>query len=532
MQILNQLSRSNILIILLSMLVIITTALVGCGSGEGEDSQQTSEDGEADNHLTIGGPWFPERLDPVRDATMSQRLGILDTLVSVNYENELVPGLADEWDVSENGLTWTFTLREDVEFHDGTELNAKAVEKSIQRLKEEGTLFADVPIEDINAVDDYIIEITTSEYFAPLPSYMTKGETAPISKKSIDENGDFKDLIATGPYEFKEWEQDQQITIVKNENYWGEVAEVEEITYKGISEASTRNMMLRNNELDIAQILPADMAEELENYDDIEKYTEPIMRARTLTFNKNKELFQDLEIRRAISHAIDKEAIVEHIMAGIDKPANGPFPEVSEWASEDMEDYSYDVDKAEELLESAGFEKNDEGELIRDGEKLSIEIVTYPERAELPDIAEVLYSDLSQIGIDVNLNIVEYGQAEELRNQGEFDLYLMSRNLGFIPDPGLYFMDDYHSKNTEGSGYGAYGYKNEDLDELLEKANSSQDMEERREIYKQAQEVIVDDVPVIFLNHYVNVDAVSSNIQGYKMHPLENTFGLNYLSIE
>ncbi len=519
------------------ILMMALMVFVGCGESAGNDDGDESgkkdhTDRKEQGRLVVAGPWFPERLDPIYDATMSQRLGILDTLVGVDYESQLVPGLAEDWEVSEDGLVWTFDLREDVDFHDGSHMDAQAVEKSLNRLKDKGTLLEDVPVDEISSVDTYTLEIVTEEYFAPLPAYLTKGETAPISQNAFDEEGEFQELIAAGPFKFQDWEEEQQITITKNEEYWGTVPDIEEVVYKGISETSTRIMMFRNNELDIAQILPADKVQEIEGYDNAKIHTEPILRARTLTFNMDREPFDEPDVRRGINHAIDREAIVEHIMAGIDEAALGPFPLVSDWANEEIEGYDYDLEKAEELLEEAGFEADEEGYLARNGESLEIELVTYPERAELPDIAEVLYAQLGEIGIDVDIKVVEYGQADELRNTGDFDIYLMSRNLGFIPDPGLYFRDDYHSSNTQGSGYGAYGYQNEDLDEILEKAESSTDMEKRRELYKDAQEIIVQDSPVAFLNHYVNVDVTGSHVNGYKMHPLENTFGLEHVYFE
>ena len=515
-----KLKKIALIVSVLFISVILSITITGCASNQNNTGEEDAQS------LVIGSPWTPKVLDTVKAGYLPLRIGMVDTLVSVNYDAEISPGLAESWKVSGNGLEWTFKLKEGVKFHDGTPCDAEAVKWSLERVLQKGTLLKDVPLKAIEVKDENTLVITTKEPFAPLPAYLAKGEAAPISKNSLNEKGELEKLIGTGPFKFDSWIPNQEVTLVKNKEYWGEVPQLDKVVYKGIPETATRMMMLKSGELDMARLLPADAVEQLKSNTEIKVLTSPILRTRTVIFNLLKEPFNDLKVRKAVNYAIDRKAIVEHIMAGVDMPAKGAFPPTSPWANKDIEGYPYNLEKARQLLAEAGWKDTDnDGILDKNGKPLKIDLITYTERASLPPTAEVMQEQLKKVGIQINLRISEWGGCEAASEKGDFDMFLLARNLGFLPDPSYYLMSDYHSSNT-GKGSGAYGYNNKRVDELVEQAQVTMDLQKRHNLYNEVQEIIVDETPVIFLNHYVNVIAVQSNVHGYKVHPTESCFHL------
>ncbi|RJX24760.1 MAG: ABC transporter substrate-binding protein [Dethiobacter sp.] len=521
--------------VLLLLLLVMCLLISGCGgnkvpqekSAEGESPQE-----KIPQELVIGSPWTPKELDPVSAGWLVLRIGLVDTLVAIDYDINLVPGLAKSWEISSDELEWTFKLEEGVKFHDGTPLNAEAVKWSLERVMEKGTLFKDVPIKSIEARGDYTLTIVTEELFAPLAAILAKGEAAPVSKNSLDANGEFKEIIGTGPFMLSSWIPDQEAVLVRNDDYWGKIPTLDKVVYKGIPEAATRIMMLENKELDVAQILPADAVEQLEANPEIKVYTKPILRSRVIVLNMLREPFNDLRVRKAVNHAIDRESIVKHIMAGVDVAASGPFPPTTPWVNKNLQGYPYDLEKAKTLLAEAGWKDSDNSGIIKkDGKPFTVDLITYSTRAELPPMAEVIQDQLKKAGIQVNIQVLETGAAQSLREEGKFDMYLLARNLGFAPDPSYYLMSDFHSKNTGGKGWGAYGFNNKHVDELIELTQRTTNLQERKKYFAKLQEIIVDETPVMFLNHYVNVTAVRSNVQGYNEHPTESCFHLENIYI-
>jgi peptide/nickel transport system substrate-binding protein len=517
---------------LVFLVFLLLSLIIGCSTNDGPSS---SKEIEGDNTQTfrIGSPWTPESLDPLQAGWLVLRIGLVDTLVSVDYNAELVPGLATSWHVSDDGLKWTFILKEGVLFHDGTPFNAEAVDFSLKRVIEEGSMLKEVPIKSIEVENEYTFVITIEEPFAPLASYLSKGDTAPFSKNSLNEKGEIEKLIGTGPYKFDSWVPNQEVTLIKNEQYWGKVPQIHKVIYKGIPEATTQIMMLKNGELDMARLLPADQVAQLKNNLDIQVHTEGILRNRNIVLNTQKEPFNDIKVRKAINYAIDKQAISEYVMAGIDEPAKGPFPSISPWSNSKVEGYDYNPNKAKELLAQTGWQDTDnDGVLDKGGKRFEVNLLTYFERAELPPMAEVIQNQLKQIGIQVNVQVLESGGSQAVRERGDFDMYLVARALGFIPDPSFYLVSDFHSSNTGGKGWGAYGYSNQELDELLQVGQVTMDVEKRHQIYNKVQEIIVDETPVIFISNYSNVIATRSNVKGYRIHPTESSFHLENITLK
>ncbi|MHC3439781.1 ABC transporter substrate-binding protein [Natrialbaceae archaeon A-gly3] len=488
-----------------------TLALAGCLAA-GDDTD-----------FRIGSPWDVGR-DPLEDGSPLRRLGITEALVSVDYDAEPAPGLATDWERVED-TRWEFSLREDVVFHDGEELTADAVVTSLERTVE-SEAFAGVPITDVEAIDDSTVAVETDTPFSPLPAHLSRNDAVILSPGSF-EDGELVEPIGTGPFVFESIQPGTELRAVRNDDYYGEVPTIESVRYEIVEDNQTRRMSLENGELEMARILPQEMVSDLEDTDGIDVYTPEIPRIRFLTFDTTTEPFDDDRVRRAVNYAVDRETLTGSVLEGVDDPAVGPIsPEMTDWADPDLEESLYDPDHARQLLDEAGWTNDADGEVrTRDGEDFEIEVVTFDARS-LPLIAEVLQGQLAEVGIDLEISVLEYGTMLDQVSQDSFDAYLTSWGTLWYPDPDR-LADMFHSEAAL-----HHGYENEDVDAILEQARELEDREQRRDRYHEVQSKILEDAPIAVLTSYTNVIATASEVSGYEPHPTEISYGLETVDLE
>lgn len=515
--------KEGILFILLALVVLGA----GCTDKEQKEENQTSQT------LYISGQWSPTSIDPHLSGYMPQRLGYAETLVGVDYEGKIIPNLAKSWEVSSDGKKWTFKLREGVLFHDGTPFTAEIMKKSLERsFIQSASTFGKIPVTSIETPDNLTLVINLNSTFPALPAYLSKGESVALAPGSYDASGNVTKPIGTGPFIFESWKPEEEIVVVKSPDYWGHVASVDKVIYRVIPEELTRKMLLDSKDIQVAMILSPDVADKYTEKADYTVLEQPIARLRMIAFNTEKEPFNDIKIRQAINYAIDREAIVNSVLYGYGTTASGLFPPQFYWANKDIAPYTYDTEKAKKLLNEAGWTDSDgDGILDKNGKPLKITLVTYPERAELPPIAEVIQQQLEKVGIKTELKVLNTDAANAQRNKGNFDMYLVGRGLLFVPDPDEIMMTDYHSNGTSGDGWGAYRWHNDTVDKLIEQARTTSDEDVRKKLYDEVQEIVVEEAPVAYLNYYVNIDVTTSNIKGYSLHPTEYSFDLQNVSI-
>ncbi|WP_436346849.1 ABC transporter substrate-binding protein [Natronorubrum sp. FCH18a] len=491
-----------------------TLAVAGCLSNDPDDAD-----------FRIGAPWKPSR-DPLDGGSQIRRLGITEALVGVDYDANPTPELATEWERLDEHR-WEFALREDVTFHDGEPLNAAAAVESLRRTADT-TAFTDVPIDTIEAVNEATVAVETETPFTPLPAHLSRNEAVLLSPEAIDGDGSITEPVSTGPFVFDRFQPGSELRAVRNDDYYGEQPEMETVRYEVIDDDQTRRMKLENGELEMARILLHEMVSALESTDGIDVYTPKIPRIRSLTFDTQSEPFDDDRVRRAVDHAIDRAAITEGILNGIDDPAVGPFSlELTEWANPNLETDLSDPDRARSLLSEAGWTTDGGGDVrSRDGEDLSVEVLTFDARS-LPLIAEVLQDQLAAVGIDLNVTVMEYSAMVDRVGQNSFDIYLTSWGTLWYPDPDR-LSDMFHSEAASLH----HGYENERVDTLLEEARKLGDREARQERYHEVQSIVLEDAPITVLTNYSNVVATTNGVSGYEPHPTESRYGLESITLE
>lgn len=435
---------------------------------------------------------------------------IYEGLVKQDENMEIQPALATEWE-SIDDLTWEFTLREDVTFHDGTPFNAEAVKKNFERITSEeiasprATLYD--MIEEIKIIDEHTVQFITEYPFAPLLANLAHYAGGIVSPTAAAEYG--KELgqhpVGTGKFKFEEWTPGSHVTLSTYQEYWGDIPAYDSVVFNVVPEDSTRIAMVETGEAHLAEPVPVTEIERIENSDSMKLNRSEGLGTDYIGFNVQKAPFDDVKVRQAVNYAIDVDQIISGVYNNVGVAAKGPMGPGVWGYSEDIEGYDYDIEKAKALLKEAGFE---------DGFKTSI--WTNDNQARV-DVAEVVQSQLKGIGIEAEINIMEWGAYLEATSNGEHDMFILGwSNMTGDADYNQYFL--FHSDAVGNPGNRTF-YVNEKVDDLINLGRQETDPEKRLAIYKEAQQIQVEEAPSIFLRYDEDLVAVNKSVEGFWMHP-------------
>ena len=440
---------------------------------------------------------------------------IYDTLVWFDEDGNVIPWLAESWTVSDDGTEYTFKLREGVKFSDGTEFDANDVKANVDRwidptvkVRSRSQLG---PVEGAEVVDKYTVKIKLKEPYAPflaaLASYLLITSEEVINQYK---NNSIEEPIGTGPYVLADWKKGDEIILERNENFWGDEPAIKRIVWKIIPEAGTREAALLAGDVDVAFLPPASDKDILENNPNVKVFT-PITNRILLIGIMPKGPLLDDRVRKALNYAVDKEAIVNNVLYGLGVVADAPVPPHF-FGYAPMQPYEYDPERARQLLEEAGY-----------GDGLSLTLM-HPTGRYLQDkqVAEAIQAYLQDVGINVELVTMDWPSfvAELLKPTEEttFDLVLVGWGPG-VADAHFTLYAQFHSSVAIPNGLGIARYSNPEVDQLLEQAMRELDPDQRKELYRQAIEIIWDDAPWIFLYTQKNLLAVNKNLQDVFIHP-------------
>ncbi|TDL31487.1 ABC transporter substrate-binding protein [Jeotgalibacillus sp. S-D1] len=515
------------------LLLTVSTALFGCSSdnGGGAGEGENNEGGDAQDTLVFGRGGDSVGLDPITvtdGESFKVTKNIFETLVEFGREDtEINPGLAAEWEIAEDGLTYTFKLQEGVTFHDGEPLNAEAVVYNFDRWAQ-GTEdkfyyyksmfggFGDDEghvIESVTATDDMTVEFKLKRPQAPFLKNLAMSPFGIGSPKAIDEMGDegFNETpVGTGPFKFVEWKRNERIVIEKYEDYWQEgLPKLNQVIFRSIPENSARLNALTSGEIDLADGVNPSDSTQIEDNAELQLFERPSMNVGYLGLTTTREPFDDPKVRQAMNYAIDRQAIVDAFFEGRAEVAKNPMPSVIAGYNDDIEGYEYDPEKAKELLKEAGLE---------DGFEMDLWAMPVP-RPYMPDgqkVAEAIQNNLSAVGITAEIVTYEWATYLDKARLGEADAFL----LGWTGDNGdadnfLYVLLD---QDNIGSNNYTY-YENQEVHDLLIEAQSEVDEEKRNQIYMEAQEMIHEDAPWVPLAHSTPLMAGSAALKDFVAHP-------------
>jgi len=434
---------------------------------------------------------------------------IYETLVRLDSDLKLMPGLAESWDKDDSGRVWTFHLREGVKFHDGTPFNADAVVYSYGE-RANVTKARTLQLEKIEPVDEYTVRFTCVKPI-PLPTYLTHVAWPIASPSSIDAEGNFTGPVGTGPFKLAQQLKGQEVVLVRNDDYWGKKSKLEQVIFKVIPDASTRMIALTSGDIDMSIKVPESEVKVLEKDTNITVHRKLTTFTDFLQFNCARTPFNDVKVRKAVAYAIDSESIVKNILDGIGIAARGrAYSPVMMYCDDNLPLFATDSNKSKELLAEAGFKDTDgDGIVEKNGQPLEIDalISTWSSRQQRE--AEACQAQLAQAGIKADIKVLETAAMDQLESQGDFDVLL--RSGFFVWGPYPHHIKIHHSKNYKSH------YKNEAYDLLAEQAEAIQDENKKAQLYSQIQKMILDEVPAYYIVHEEKVIATRNRVKGYQI---------------
>jgi len=443
---------------------------------------------------------------------------IFEALVAYADEStQLEPGLAESWNISADGMTYTFHLRKGVKFHDGTPFNADAVVFSIGRMMKERkvkflnpsltipaqertpeywvSMEMDNTVDAIEAVDDYTVVFKLKRVEAPFLANMGMDFADIISPAAFTKNPKefVRNPVGTGPFKFVSWVKGDRIILAKNTDYWDKKGGpyLDKLIFRTIPENSVRFLELKTGNINICEFPnPADIPL-IKKDNKLKLVSQPGMNIGYLSFNHTKKLWQDASMRKAIAHAINREAIVDNIYQGMGQVASNPIPPTMWGYNNAVPGFKYDLDLAKAYLAKAGFP---EGKGLPEITLWSMP-VPRPYNPEGLKVGVAMISDLSKIGIKAKIVSYDWGT------------YLKPDNFLAVLFDGLASS----SVRTQ--------WKNEQYHNYMLEGKQTVDQAKRAEIYKKALQIIYDECPVISIAHSTVISPSTKNVMNFKLHP-------------
>jgi peptide/nickel transport system substrate-binding protein len=498
--------------------MLVVTGTAGCRSAQ-------SSGGSIVYGLTL----TPSGIDPHVDA--SSELGIpltsvYDPLVWLTPDGEFVPGLAEDWEISDDGLVYTFYLRDDVTFHDGTPFDAEAVRFSLDRIADPDTQSRKArgmlgPYERTEVVDETTVRVHFQEPYAPFLASLSTVYLAMVSPEAVSTWGDEYQFhqVGTGPFIFEEYVPKDHLTLVRNADYdWAPSffdhqgpPKLEQVTFRFYTDPATRVLALESGEADVMGEIPPQAAVRLADDSDYELLPVPIP-GQPLQFfmNTRRAPLDDQRVRQALVYAVDRTAIVDTVFESYSPPAYGPLNRSTFAYDSRVEGmYAYDPERAGDLLDEAGWTDTDgDGIRDRDGQPLDLETILMG-WGYIPEVGEMLQDQFSAVGVGMTSRQTTFSNALGDIAEGSYDLapFLFSNS-----DPDI-LRTTFHSSNVDG-GFNWSKVSDPQLDAWLEEGKQTMDETARRQIYANIQQHIMDEAMIVPIRDYVNLNAAAADVQG------------------
>lgn len=463
---------------------------------------------------------------------------IYSPLILLDENNEYKPGLAEKYEFSDDQLTVTFHLRKDVKWHDGEPFTADDVLFTFTSMADPnytGSRFNEISkiagaqdyhdgksdsISGIKVIDENTISFTYTEVFAPSLSNFSQRGIIPKhiwSKVNIADWDNASDIlnkpIGTGPYKFVEFKPDQYVELERNEDYFGGAPKIEKFVFK-VTNTETELSELAKGDLDVVT-LTSTKEEDFKMLKDAGMKIEekPSANYQFMTMNSNKEFFKDKKVRQAITYAINREGMVKSLIGEHGQVVNAPIS-LAGWAYPEsgLNTYDYNVDKAKELINEAGWSENN-GALEKDGVKFEVDMLVPTGNKVREQSATIIQQNLKDVGIIVNISTMDIGSAmAKTHGEGDYDMGLFGFTLEVDPgDADRYWA----SSIANGSQFNFSNFINTKSDELLDKATKTIDRNERKEIYAEWGKLINEEAPYVFLYSQNDIRAYNPKLEGY-----------------
>ena len=540
--------KKRILPLLLTAAMV--AGLAGCGSSAAKETTAASDNNQTTAESTEAGSTTgekilkvqvgpdPETVDPALNSTVdggNMILHAFEGLLTLDENGQLKEGQAESWETSEDGLTWTFHLRDGLKWSDGTDLTAKDFVYSWQRVCDpnvaapyaetvlgmvkgyDEAVAGDITKLDVQAPDEKTVVVNLANpcpYFGELAAFATLN---PVQQATVEANGDAwatsaDTYISNGPFMMTEWVPGSHITFSKNPNYWNaEAIKLDKLEFELIEDSNAAYSAYTSGEVDMIKDVPIEEIPSLQGNDDF--HVDPIIGTYYVSLNLQKEYFQDARVRKALSLAIDRNYVANTLMQGTYSPASsivGPG-----WLDTDGSSFAENANGGTPYIDNDNFDAN-----LEEAKKL-LEEAGYPNGEGFPQIeyttndadyhkvvAEYLQQAWAAIGIDLKVNIVEWASFTPMRRNGEFDV---ARNgwAGDYTDPSN-ILELFCTTNGNNDGK----YTNADFDAAIEDSRVTTDAATRSADLHKAEDTLMNDAGCIPIAYYNDFWLQSSKITG------------------
>ena len=491
-------------------------ALSACGGGESVDTGGGGGGG-GDNVLVAAVSAQPDQFDPhVTSAYPSFQVleNVYDTLVVPNAENlTMEPSLAESWETSEDGLTWTFTLREGVTFHDGSEFDSADVVYSYNRIIDDelANSYRFANVASVEAPDPQTVVLTLTQPTPNLLALIGAFKGMSILPENAAEDLDLTtEANGTGPFELESSDASSTV-LTAYADYWGGAPAIDGVEFRYVTEPAAALTALENGEVQWTDNVPPQQVSDLSGSEDVELASTSSVDYWYMSMNYARAPFDNPAVRRAIATAIDRAEVTEAARFEAARANQTAIPEDSFYYY-DYAPFQADEEAARGLLEEAGVST-----------PITMGLMVTDEFPESVTAAQVIASQLEPIGITVEVEVLDFATWLDRQDQGDFDAFMLSW-LGNI-DPA----DFYEQQHITDGSSNYQGYTNPQVDQLLTQAATEVDEDARKGLYDQAAKIIVDDVSYLYL---YNPDVVQAWVPGLSGYRIRADRAINFEEVE
>lgn len=527
----------------LFLLVLVLASLAGmafAGGSDEADATMASDGAETKamdsgndkmgGVLVFGRSGDSVSLDPARETdgeSFYATTQIFDTLVEFKRgTTETIPALATSWDVSADGLTYTFNLREGVKFHDGTDFNADAVVFSFMRQMDENNAYYEYGpweywgymdmaniVESITAVDDYTVVFQLQKVEAPFIANLGMDFASIVSPTAVmaDPEGFSSNPVGTGAFKLVNWTKDSDIVLERNEDYW-EPVYLDRVILKVIPDATARWLALQKGEVDLIDFPAADDLPAMEADADVVLLQQPGLNVGYLAFNTEKDPYTDKRVRQGMNYAIDRDEIIEAVYGSAGQAAKNPLPPTMWSYNDDIEAYPYDPEMAKQLFAEAGYP---------DGFKTEIWAmpVARPYNPDARKIGEIMQAQLAKVGVEVEIVSYDWGTYLDKTANGEHQACMLGWT-GDNGDPDNFLFALLSIAAAEKPAGNRAMWRNTDFNDLITEAKETADVAKRTALYEEAQVVFHEEAPWAPIAHSVVTVPTNKKVQDFVISPL------------
>jgi peptide/nickel transport system substrate-binding protein len=470
----------------------------------------------------------PKSLDP-QAVTAVNDFRILMNLYDglVGYKSgtlEVEPALATDWTISDDGKTYTFTLRDGVTFHDGSPFNAEAVKFNFERMLDENHPFHDTgpfplsfffsAVDSVDAPDEKTVVFHLKDPYAPFLSNLAYPTGLIVSPAAVKEFGkDFgRHPSGTGPFKFAEWESNSKVVVEANPDYWKGAPDLKAVVFRPITDANTRVAEMLSGGIDVMVEVPPDNLATFSNDAAFKVYEQAGPHLWFLILNAKEGPMADKRVRQAVNYAIDKKALVENVLQGTAEVAAGPTPPAFAWAyNEALQPYPHDPEKAKALLKEAGHENADLTFYVTEGGSGMLDPVA---------MGAAIQADLAEVGLNAKIETYEWNTFLGKVNPGLEGKADMAEMAWMTNDPDtLPYLALRTGAFPDEGGFNSGYYSNPDVDKLLEEARRETDQAKRAVLYKKMQEIVRDDAPWAFIANWKQNAVTSDRVEDFALQP-------------